>query len=174
MKLLLPFILKIMFVSAFAHAIDPKCDDHGKVYKVCQDQKLAFEEALAKATADKKTLLVLAGAEWCPWCISLDRMLTDPDFGQGFMRKNFSLRSIALFQGKEKIPGGQSVIEKIKKMAKFEKKIEGIPILAALNPVNGKAVLIDTEPLEKNVGSVKGHDPEKVLLALKKAQKALN
>ncbi len=42
------------------------------------------------------------------------------------------------------------------------------PVLALVNPKNGKAVLIDTEPLEENTESTKGHSHKKVLAAVEK------
>jgi hypothetical protein len=54
-----------------------------------------------------------------------------------------------------------------------KKKVEGIPVLALVNPQTGKAVIIGTEALEQNSDTHKGHDPAKVLAALDAAAKSL-
>lgn len=163
-----PILILVAFLylsPAFA------CTDSGKVYKVCSDQEAAYAENVKSAKAEKKMLVVLMGAEWCPWCISMHRMLReDPAFGAEFAKK-YRLGDVAMYDGKRKIPGGEAVLKKLQDAAHDHdaKKVEGIPVLALLNPANGKAAIIGTEPLEKNTKDHKGHDPAKVLAALRGA-----
>ena len=166
MKLMLSAFLFAFAAASFA--ADPKCDDSGKVYKICRDQDASYSASLAQAKEQNKMLVVVLGAEWCPWCLSLHHMLSDPSFGGRFGQK-FQLTDVGLFEGKKKIPSGEAVLAKLKNQAHFDKKIDGIPVLAVVNPKNEKAVIIDTEPLEKNTKTKKGHDPKKVLAALEKA-----
>jgi hypothetical protein len=44
--------------------------------------------------------------------------------------------------------------------------LAGIPVLALVDPKTLKTTLIDTEPLEENTESTKGHNPKKVLAAI--------
>ena len=147
------------------------CNDEGKIYKVCSDQEAAYKAALERAKKAKKKLLVVVGAEWCPWCVSLHKMFGAPET----LAKDFSAKydhvSIAAHQttSKEKVPSGIAVLEKLKKQAKFEGQIAGIPVLALVDPKNGKTTLIDTEPLEENTATTKGHSHKKVLAAIETA-----
>ncbi len=67
-----------LLLSFSALADTPACDDTGKVYKACADQGAVYDKALAKAMADRKNLVVVLGAEWCPWCLSLHKILKAP------------------------------------------------------------------------------------------------
>lgn len=167
---MLRFILLAFFFSLPVHAAD--CNDEGKVYKVCANQEDLYSGALAKAKTEKKKLLVVIGAEWCPWCHSLHRMLGDPKVSADLTKK-YSLVDIALYQAKEKLPTGVSVQEKLRAQANYKDELKGIPVMVMVNPENGKATIIDTEPLEKNTKTSKGHDSKKVLAALRKAAKQL-
>lgn len=149
------------------------CDDSGKVYKVCGNQEEIYGAALKKAKADKKQLVVVIGAEWCPWCLSLHHMLGDKNIVTADIAKKYSFVDVALYQAKEKLPTGLAVQEKLKAQAGFKGKLAGIPVLAVVNPKNGKTELVDTEPLEKNTETSKGHDSAKVLAAIDKAAQAV-
>lgn len=166
----LSFLLLSPLHSAFAadSGRPAACSDEGKIYKVCADQEKLYKAALEKAKKDKKKLLVVVGAEWCPWCVSLHKMFGAPEtFSKDFSSK-YDHVSIAAHQttSKEKVPTGVAVLEKLKKQAKFDGKIAGIPVLAVVDPASGKTRLIDTEPLEENTATSKGHSHKKVLAAI--------
>jgi len=47
----------------------PKCrSGKAKLYDECTDQLTLYQQALARAQAENKVLLVSYGAEWCIWC----------------------------------------------------------------------------------------------------------
>ncbi len=53
----------------FPVAIDPQCrDGKASMFDECTDQVLLFTQALSRAAAEEKVLLVEFGAEWCIWC----------------------------------------------------------------------------------------------------------
>ena len=55
--------------TGFPESIDPQCrDGTATIYDECGDQLALFREALARANAENKVLLVEYGAEWCIWC----------------------------------------------------------------------------------------------------------
>lgn len=167
------FIKAFLLLSlSFPSYAASDCDDSDKVYKVCSNQEDAYNLALERAKTEKKKLLVVVGAEWCPWCHSLHKMLGDAKLSKDFAKK-YSLVDIALYRAKEKLPTGLAVQNKLKEQAGYEKELKGIPVLAMVNPENGKTTLIDTEPLEKNTKTSKGHDAKKVLAALRKAEKGV-
>jgi thiol-disulfide isomerase/thioredoxin len=166
------FLALILSFAAPAIAADAKCDDAGQVYRVCSDQAAAYESAEQGAQAAKKNLIVVFGAEWCPWCHSLHRILKDPANEKKF-EKDFALFEAGLYQEREKSPSGQAVLDKLLGYAGEKTQPKGIPILAVVDPVKRKALFIDTEKLEKNTATTKGHDPDKVLKSIKRASKGL-
>jgi hypothetical protein len=172
----IPFLFLLLLPAGFCRAAAkeaPKCDDAGKVYKVCGDQEAAYQQRLEAAKGENKLLVVAVGAEWCPWCQSLHKMLNDTAFAGGTFAQKYVLADVGVFNGKAKVPSGDAILDRIKAQAHYTKKIDGIPVLAVVNPKNGKAVLIDTEPLEHNTKTTKGHDPRKVRAALDKAALAV-
>lgn len=55
--------------TGFPASVDPHCrDGTATIYDECGDQVALFDEALARANAENKVLLVEYGAEWCIWC----------------------------------------------------------------------------------------------------------
>jgi thioredoxin-related protein len=167
------FMFSLLF-SLLSFATDSgsaPCDDSGKVYKVCDNQEDSFNSALEQAKKEKKKLVAVIGAEWCPWCMSLHKMLRDPAVINAKLARKYRFVDVALYSGKTKLPTGLAVQEKLIQLAKFKGKIDGIPVLAVVNPQNNKAEIINTEPLEKNTETSKGHDPVKVLATLEKASK---
>ncbi len=172
MRYLAALILSLHSLTAWAAGEAPKCDDSGKIYKVCQDQETLYQESFDRAKAQTKILVVVFGAEWCPWCLSLHKMLNAPEFGGEFAKK-YVLSDIGVYQGKQKLESGGKVLTKLKELTRDATALEGIPVLGLVNPKNGKAMLINTEPLEKNTKTQKGHDPKKLIAALEKAAEAV-
>lgn len=145
------------------------CSDKGKIYKVCQDQGDILARAIKQAKATKgKMVLLTFGANWCPWCVSLDKLFNDKKFMQPFAEK-YLPASIALYQKKQKLDSAVKIIEHIKKVNKSSFAVKGVPFLVVLNPRTDKAVFLDTEKLEKNTKTSKGHDQQKVAQALEEA-----
>jgi len=163
--------LALLFLSAGPALA---CDDSSKIYKVCANQEEAFNAQVGAAKEQNKMLVLVLGAEWCPWCVSLNGMLKDPAFGGEFAKK-FLFGDIAMYDGKVKLESGQAVLHKVQELAKDhdKKKVDGIPILVLVNPRNIKAVIMGTEPLEQNTATHKGHNPKRVLAALEKAAVAV-
>ncbi len=168
----LSLLLQLQPQAAHASDMPAACEDADKIYKHCSNQEDTYKDALAKAKKDKKQLIVVIAAEWCPWCMSLHKMLGDSSVLTPELVKKYSTVVIALFPPKDsktKIPTGLVVRDLLQKQANHTEKLAGIPIMALVNPKSGKATLIDTEPLEKNTDTSKGHDSAKVLAALEKA-----
>jgi len=50
-------------------ALSPDCrDGTARMFDECTDQTVLFDEAMVRAKAENKVLLVEFGAEWCIWC----------------------------------------------------------------------------------------------------------
>jgi thiol-disulfide isomerase/thioredoxin len=165
----------LFFLLAFSSpsfSADPACDDAGQVYRVCSDQVATFQSAETAAAEKKKKLLVVIGAQWCPWCQSLHLMFDDGVIKKKY-EKDFALLEIGLYQGQEKSATGQAVLDKLLGYAGEKNPPKGIPMMVVVDPVSHKAKFIDTEKLEKNTPVSKGHDPEKVLKSIREAAKSL-
>jgi thiol-disulfide isomerase/thioredoxin len=164
-------ILTLFFflhLPSLAWSVD--CDDTNKVYKVCSDQSAAFMKVAKKAKSDKKLVLVKFGADWCPWCISLNRLFNEKKFWSSLDQK-LVLKEVGLYKynSRDKIESGESILEKLlSKNGKTRKEVKGVPFLAVVRPSDNKAVFIETGSLEDN-SSGKGHDPDKVKAALDQA-----
>lgn len=156
------FLIFSAFFTIFAEA--QSCNDSGKIYKICSDQQAHFQSELNLHKEKGQNLVVIFGADWCPWCISLHKIMGN---------KKRAALDIGLYQEREKVSSGFAVLELVKAMAGEKKKLEGLPLLALINPKNGKAIFIDTEPLEKNTKKSKGHDSKKIFAALHEAEKSL-
>ncbi|MEL6520263.1 MAG: thioredoxin family protein [Pseudomonadota bacterium] len=64
-------------LTKYPESIDPSCNyGRAKLYDECGSQLELFEEALAAANRQRKTLLVSYGAEWCIWCHVFDKHLS--------------------------------------------------------------------------------------------------
>jgi len=166
----------LLSFSLPAQAVDPKaaekCDDAGQIYRVCSDQAAAFTSAEQAAQGKNKLLVVAVGAEWCPWCQSLHRLLDVSGLMKKY-EKEYSLFELGLYQDRDKSATGQAVLNKLMAYAGEKTEPKGIPMLVVVDPVKKKARFIDTEKLEKNTPVSKGHDPEKVFKSIREAADSL-
>lgn len=165
------FLLSFYSISA-VHAGD--CDDSSKIYKICKDQAPKFTEALDRAKKNNKSLLVVFGADWCPWCVSLNKIFHS-DKNKEKVSSKYEVFEVGLYayDGREKIPSGIAILDQVKKMAQDNRKQNGIPILAVVNPAKNKAALINTGPLEKNTKTTKGHDEARVFDSIERVRSQL-
>lgn len=167
-KLLLLSLLCFPFVAEAAKKTKTAaCEDSKLIYKVCSDQSKIFGKQLAQAKKNNKKLLVVLGADWCPWCVSLNRILHVEEFWKDL--PGFELAEIGVYKGEDRFPSGDKVLARIMEAAGEKAKPKGVPILAVYNPNTSQARFIDTEPLEKNTSVSKGHDPEKLVKAIQQA-----
>ena len=162
-------ILSLLFsLAAFA----APCDDAGQIYRVCADQSQVYTSAEEVAQGKKQNLIVVFGAQWCPWCHSLHRLFQDKAF-EARWQKKYQLVEVGLYKDREKSPTGEAVLQKLLGYAKEKEAPKGVPLMVVVDPLKRKAVFINTEPLEKNTADAKGHDPDKVFGAIEKASKQL-
>ncbi len=84
---MIKYILFIFFVSSssgvaaklfpldiYPSSISSDCrGGSAKIYDECSDQIMILKNALMKANAEKKSVLVVYGAEWCIWCHVFDK-----------------------------------------------------------------------------------------------------
>ena len=58
--------------ASYSFEAPSACPMAWKRYDACADQMIKFTDALAKAREGKRKLLVVFGADWCPWCRTID------------------------------------------------------------------------------------------------------
>lgn len=158
------------------------CSDKNKIYKTCSDQRAIFDEAVARAKRENKILFITFGADWCPWCQSLNRTFESPEFQKELAKKRGKrppLKDRLIFAKigvshvvagrKDRITGSYEIFDQIARdTASGEQKINGIPYLVFYNPNKQEAVFRDSGNLEKKGGKV-AHDPKKILKAIDQA-----
>jgi thioredoxin-related protein len=101
------------------------------------------DNAKARASAQHKTILLLFGASWCPWCKRLDSFIETSNFRPIFAR-HFVIARIDVQEHADKVgldtPGG----------AELEKQLgsrsNGLPFFAFLNE-RGELVANSNRPL---------------------------
>ncbi len=160
-------LLAFLFLLSTSAAYGAACDDTKLIYKVCTDQEKLFEQSSAEAKKAGKKLIVVMGADWCPWCVSLNRIFGVEEFAKEF--PSYQLAEIGVYKERDRFASGDKVLERLMKAAGEKTKPKGVPILAVFNPKSGKARFVDTEPLEKNTAVSKGHDPAKLKAAIEAA-----
>ena len=166
----------------YVYTATAECPFPGEVYQACEDQMQRFAAALQAAKAEGKLLLVVLGADWCPWCRALDKLLpTDQvlarkdeqfDYAGRYAMVNIAVSAVA--KGKRiTVPSGEAVAALVMSRAKG-KRSGGIPDLLIIDPRSGDAINRKTDDLEdtwSNKGG--GHDAAKVRDALREAHAKL-
>ena len=159
----------------------PACPVPTVAYKGCEDQVAILKAALEQAKAEGKLLIVVFGADWCPWCRALDIMIPSDQImgfkGDGLdYRARFKLTKIAVSviarPRNSPVPSGIALIDLVAAEAGITKP-PGIPFIAVINPRSGKVFARNTEDLENNTATAQGHHAEKVRAVLREAEKAV-
>jgi hypothetical protein len=108
---------------------------------------------------------VIFGANWCPWCQSLHKILQESDLPEA---DAYTIADLALYNGQEKVASGEAALRRVLKMARVKKPGE-IPMVFVVNPAKAKARQVALASLVKHSKVSKGYDPDRVFAALKKA-----
>lgn len=155
----------------YVYAPLPECPLPTKIYDACADQVQLFRDAAARARAGGKLLLVVFGADWCPDCRRLDKLLPTADvLEHADLAGRFEVVSIAVsvVVGGRLIDvwGGVHVLREVAAKAGKREKIKGIPYGAVVDPQSDeRTVVFPTTNLEYG-GERPGHDPAKVRAVL--------
>lgn len=127
------------------------CDDTRLLYKTCQSQQKIFDAAKAEAKASGQKLLVVLGAEWCPWCHSLEALLKGE--AAKAKLKGFRVVSIGLYDGRKPLPEGRALAKSL--LAAYGKPVrvsDSLPGLVLVEPKEGKVELLDSKDLRTSKG----------------------
>jgi thiol-disulfide isomerase/thioredoxin len=130
-------------------------------YLACEDQMATFAAALQKARESKRKLLVVFGADWCPWCRTIDKNIDTADYlGHADLKGKIEVVKIALNVLKDSrkviVPSGQAVQDLLAANMGADQPSGYIPFYALVDPnaeglsiglQNGRfADVIDNQP----------------------------
>lgn len=130
------------------------------IYDACADQMRLFTEARTRAFAEKKTLLVVFGATWCPSCRTMKTALPSPEvMGRTFQGRPLGDRvevveiAISTLAGSKmvSVPSGEAVHAGLK-AARPEFVQRTIPFIAVVDPVTGRTSARNLDDLEARNG----------------------
>jgi len=125
---------------------------------VVKDQIRAAQKV---AAGENRHLLLMFGANWCPWCHRLHELMQSDAAIKSLLQKKFELIMIDV---------GEKANEPLNRdlMDLYRVKGFGLPVLVVLDKEGVLLCIQDTGILEKD----KGHDPARVLAFLQANQPA--
>jgi thioredoxin-related protein len=147
----------LFFSRAFLLAADAQ-KSQPPIYDPAADVKSQIASALQNAASGDKAVLLMFGANWCPWCHRLHELFQADAAIRRYLDDHF-VRVMVDIGEKKGEPLNQDVVGQYS----VPVKEFGYPCLAVLDSRGRVLCTQSTGVLEKG----KGHDPEKVLSFLK-------
>jgi thioredoxin-related protein len=80
---------KTISAAIFLVLIKTAGAQEAKLYNPAANAEKDIAEAVAKAKAENKFVLIQAGGNWCSWCIKFAKFCTDNKDIDSFLNKNF-------------------------------------------------------------------------------------
>jgi thiol-disulfide isomerase/thioredoxin len=108
-------------------------------YLACEDQMAIFTAALGRARENKRKLLVIFGADWCPWCRTIDKNIDTADYLEHRdLKGKVDVVKIALNVLKDSrkviVPSGQAVQDLLAANMGVDQPSGYIPFYALVDP----------------------------------------
>lgn len=146
---------KVIFTSIFVlAAIVLFAQEKPTVYNPNADAKTDLKNAIAKAKASNKHVLIQVGGNWCSWCIKFHKMATTDSKVDSIIKADY----VYLLLNYSKENKNFDVLKTLQNPQRF-----GFPVFVILDG-NGKLLHTqDSGLLELD----KGYDPKKVSTFLK-------
>lgn len=90
------------------------CNDNQKIYKVCSDQIAIYEQQHLIAIRERKLLVLVFGADWCPWCNSLNKLFNEESFIKNINRSmRFQEIGIYMYNSGKKVESGFTILSRL-------------------------------------------------------------
>lgn len=149
-------VLVFVFVLGFFIPFTVYAAENPKIYDSALDVKAAITKAMVQAKKENKHIILMFGANWCPWCQALHKLLKSDVAIQKYLAANFIL--IMVDVGGKNSPRLNQDLTALYGVQKM-----GLPNLVVLNTEGQPLCMQSSGVLEKG----EGHDPEKVMGFLK-------
>jgi thioredoxin-related protein len=143
-------LLGFLFVFSFSLFSQEKTE----IYNTAIDGMKQLDEAVVKASKEKKYLLIQVGGNWCPWCIRFNKFLADVPQVDSIMKSSFILVHLNYSRENRNYPA----LARLGYPQRF-----GFPVLVVINGKGERLHTQDSGFLEKD----KGYDTLKVVTFLK-------
>ena len=110
------------------------------LYRVCDDQRVLFREAIDAARHSGKLLLVTFGATWCPSCRSFSTQLEQAADSETSPASRFTRVEIAISTIKDgrRVPvaTGEDVLHRVLAASAPGTSVRSVPFIAVVDPNN--------------------------------------
>ena len=116
-------------------------------------------KAIDRAQQDNKHILLVFGANWCPWCRALHHLFESNSEVRDYLNKYYEVVLVDVGRGDKNLDLDSLYAHPIKL---------GLPALVVLNEKGELLRVQETGSLERKDTEEKGHDPRRVLAFLKK------
>lgn len=132
---------------AFAQTAEKK-----KIYDESANAQQQINEAVAKASTQKKHVLLQIGGNWCAWCIMFNELTQKNEEIHSYLNENYEVVHVN-YSPKNK---NEEVLASLKHPERF-----GFPVFVILDQNGNLLHTQNSAYLESK--EVKGHDPKEVL-----------
>ncbi len=153
------FISAILFLFAVSALAGETRKDSQGPYDPTADAHKEIAHAIKMAQKKDQNILLMFGANWCPWCRALHKLMETDSEINGFLKKNYQVVLVDVGKKDKNLDLNSRYGEPIKL---------GLPALVVLDSNGRQLVLQETGALETNNPAVKGHEPKKVMEFLEK------
>ncbi len=150
MKTLALIILSLMLQMSIANAQTEQV----KIYNPNANAKSDISDAIKKAKAENKNVLLMIGGNWCPWCIKLHGFINQDPQIDSLMKADY----IWVMVNYSKENKNLDILKEYEYPQRF-----GFPVLLVLDQKGRRLETQDSWYLEKD----KGYDKEKLMHFLK-------
>ncbi len=156
-------VFSIMFALSCSKSPSPE-KQSGKsssrpAFDETADARAEILRAMDAARYSGKRILLIFGANWCPWCRSLHELFESDSEIRQICQRHF--RVVWIDVGKK--DRNLDLNERYGNPLRY-----GIPVIVVLDADGRKLAVQETGSLEQNTPEKKGHDREKVLNFLRK------
>lgn len=156
---LLPVLLNFSFCSNEKKTADQRMMAE-KIYDETADARADIEQAIIKAQAQGKHILLMFGGNWCIWCHRLHRLFKQDRTIRKFLEKNYVLVMVDVGKRDKNLDLNERYGNPFQ---------HGFPVLVVLDKDGRQLHTQETGSLEYTAteSSNKGHHPQRVLEFLK-------
>jgi thioredoxin-related protein len=153
MKNISIFAMSVMILMSTSFSIAREIQNRKlDIYDPHANVKALIDSGLKSAALQNKHLLLMFGANWCPWCHRLHALFQSDSLIKALLEKSYILIIIDI---------GEKHDEPLNRELEKKYRVEGFgyPALAVIDKEGALLCAQSTGVLEKS----KGHDPKKVL-----------